>query len=343
MKRREFLKASAAALMLGGCAKHTNLAGPDLMEPTEAQLKRKLTGRSTVGLIKCPSYDEDVFAAIKPYIKQLDLPDLKNKTVVIKPNMVEFHPGRPITTNPAVIFAAVQLADYLGAREITIGEGPGHMRDTEMLLENTGVAELCRKHKLRFVDLNLDDLERVPVDGGFAGFKELYLPRTIVEAGAVISVPKMKAHHWVGVTASMKNLFGTVPGRKYGWPKNILHYHGIPQCILDLQHIIKPSLGFVDGIVAMEGDGPINGTAKNSGFVVIGRDLAAVDSTCARTMCAPYEKLQYIHMAGKVVGNTDPRFIDLIGATIDDVKQKFGMPITFQDNPHLEKVLGQSG
>ena len=109
------------------------------------------------------------------------------------------------------------------------------------------------------------------------------------------------------------------------------------------QHLVKPRFGLVDAIVAMEGDGPINGKAKNTGYVVIGTDLAAVDSTCARAMIAPYEKLEYIQMAGKVVGNTDPKFIDLIGSTIDGVKQKFAMPITFQDNPHLEKVFGQSG
>src|SRR5205823_5792429 len=139
---------------------------------------------------------------------------------------------------------------------------PGHMRDTEFLLQASGIGPLCKKHKLRYVDLNLDDLEKVENVDGFSKMKDFYLPKTIMEADAVISVPKMKTHHWVGMTASMKNLFGTVPGRKYGWPKNILHINGIPHSILDLVHLIKPQIGFVDGIVAMEGDGPIMGTAK---------------------------------------------------------------------------------
>lgn len=343
MKRRDFLRATVASVMLGGCGGAKHMQDNVLPEPNEAQKARRRQGRSTVGIIQCPSYQDDIFQAIKPHIDKLGLPDLKGKHVVLKPNIVEFHPGHPITTNPAALLAAVQLVDYLGAKEITIGEGPGHMRDTQMLLENSGIGKMLAQHKLRFVDLNLDDLERLEVSDSFAGLKEIFLPKTIVHADAVVSVPKMKTHHWVGMTASMKNLFGTVPGRKYGWPKNMLHVRGIPECIIDLQHLVKPTFGFVDGIIAMEGDGPINGTDKEMGFVVIGSDLAAVDSTCARTMSVPVEKLPYIRMAGKVVGNIDPESIDIVGPTIESVRKQFDMPVTFKDKRLMDKSKVQAG
>lgn len=339
IKRRDFLVGAAGAVTavaLSGCGGQK--INVDLQEATPAQLARKKAGRSTVGIIQCPTYEEDIFKAVKPFLTSLNLPDLKNKTVVIKPNMVEFHPISPITTNPAAILAAVELANFLGAREIIIGEGPGHMRDTEFLLEASGIGAMCKKHKLRYVDLNLDELEKVENSEGFTKMKEFYLPKTIMEADAVISVPKMKTHHWVGMTASMKNLFGTVPGRKYGWPKNILHINGIPHSILDLVHLIKPQIGFVDGIIAMEGDGPIMGTAKPMGFVVLGTDLAAVDATCARTMDIQVERLLYLKMAGKVIGNTDESSIDIKGAPIASVKKEFEMPITYQD----KKLMMQS-
>ncbi len=337
IKRRDFIAGAITTVALGGCG-GTKL-NVDLPEASAIQRARKRQGRSSVGIIQCPSYEEDIFKAIKPYIAALNLPDLKGKTVVIKPNMVEFHPNVPITTNPAAILAAIELANYLGAKEIIIGEGPGHMRDTEFLLQASGIGQLCKKHKLRYVDLNLDDLEKVDNVDGFSGLKSFYLPKTIVDADAVISVPKMKTHHWVGMTASMKNLFGTVPGRKYGYPKNLLHVKGIPHCILDLVHLIKPQIGFVDGIVAMEGDGPINGTAVNSGFIVLGSDLAAVDATCARTMDIPIDQLLYLRMAGQVIGNITTEQIDIVGAKVDTVKQKFAMPITYAD----KKLLKQSG
>ena len=80
------------------------------------------------------------------------------------------------------------------------------------------------------------------------------------------------------------------------------------------------------------------GTAKNTGFIAIGTDLAAVDSTCSRTMEIPIEKLLYIRMAGQVVGNIDPAMIDIKGASIDSLKQKFELPITFADAKLLKQA-----
>jgi hypothetical protein len=86
------------------------------------------------------------------------------------------------------------------------------------------------------------------------------------------------------MTASLKNLFGVVPGAVYGWPKNLLHFRGIENSILDLASTIRPRLAIVDAIVGMEGDGPIMGHAKPVGAVVMGDDLVSVDATCARLM-----------------------------------------------------------
>lgn len=349
INRREFIAATAAAaaaVSLGGCgakndAKTMSEKSFGVPEPTPAQRARKRQGRSTVGIIRCASYDDDILANIEEHRDKLHLPDLKNKRVVLKPNMVEIQPGHPITTHPAVLAAAVKLADKLGAREIIVAEGPGHMRDTEMLLLKSGLGQMIKKLGVPFVDLNLDDLVKVDQQDSFTGLKAVYMPKTIMTADAVVSVPKMKTHHWVGVTASMKNLFGTVPGRKYGWPKNLLHIKGIPRWILDLQHIVNPTFAVVDAIVAMEGDGPINGTAKETGFVVVGTDLAAVDATCVRTMQIAIHDLPYIRAAGEVVGNIDESMIDIVGASIDSVKQEFKKPITLLDRSMLANAAHQ--
>ena len=91
-----------------------------------------------------------------------------------------------------------------------------------------------RDEKIRFVDLNRDQLIRTPLRASYTGMKDLWLPRTVLEADFLVSMPKIKAHHWSGVTLSMKNMFGVVPGARYGWPKNILHWKGIQESILDL-------------------------------------------------------------------------------------------------------------
>ena len=76
-------------------------------------------------------------------------------------------------------------------------------------------------------------------------------------------MPKMKTHHWIGVTASMKNLYGTLPGLIYGWPKNVLHYAGVPETVVDINASLPPRIAIVDGIVCMEGDGPLLGQERH--------------------------------------------------------------------------------
>ncbi len=351
MNRRDFLKvaaattaaATAAGAMEGCTARKEGIKTFD-QEATAAQKARRKQGRSQVGLLACENYDQDIFETIKPHLSGLKLPDLKNKAVVLKPNMVEYREGKPVTTNPAVLIAAIKLARHLGAAKVTVAEGPGHMRDTEYLLDSTGLGKACKDMEVPFIDLNLDDIVELDNHGGFTKLDNFFLPKTIVEADAVISVPKLKTHHWVGMTCSMKNLFGVVPGRKYGWPKNLLHIRGIPQSILDLQYLVKPAFAFVDAITTMEGDGPINGTAKQMGYIAVGLDLAAVDATCARLMKIDPHELDYIKMAGVVVGNIEEADIDVVGPIVATIAQAYQMPVTFTaGNKELLKQAGQQG
>ena len=116
------------------------------------------------------------------------------------------------------------------------------------------------------------------------GPAELWVPTVLRDTDLVVSMPKLKTHHWVGVTLSLKNCFGCMPGRVYGWPKNVLHFHGIPNSILDISPPCAPALAIVDGIVGMEGDGPIMGDPGRSGVLVVSRDGVAADVTGARLM-----------------------------------------------------------
>src|SRR5258705_9933925 len=133
-----------------------------------------------------------------------------------------------------------------------------------------------------YVDLYSDDVIGVK---GFAGRDEFYFPNSVLSADIIVSLAKMKTHHWAGATLSMKNFFGLVPGSIYGWPKNELHYIGIDTAIVELTRSFVPkSFALVDGIVGMEGNGPIQGTRKQAGVPPMGSDLAAVDATCRRLM-----------------------------------------------------------
>jgi uncharacterized protein (DUF362 family) len=134
----------------------------------------------------------------------------------------------------------------------------------------------------------------------------------------------MKTHHWAGTTLSMKNFFGVVPGSIYGWPKNGLHWLGIENSIVALNRAFRKTFAIVDGVVGMEGDGPIRGTPKPAGVLVMGHDLPAVDATCCRIMGIDPAKIAYLHLASDL-GNTDAARIEQRGERIDAVQADFAL------------------
>lgn len=249
---------------------------------------------------------------------------LKDKRVVLKPNLVEYHRGKVINTHPNVVAAAIELCRREGAAEVIVAEGPGHWRNVEYLVQASGLGDVLKHHKVPFVDLNHDEpVQRVNL-GRLTRLNHLYLSRTIVSADVVISMPKLKTHHWVGATLSLKNLFGTLPGICYGWPKNELHWRGIDQSIVDIAVTRTPHLAIVDGIIGMEGDGPLNGTPKPVGALIMGSDLLAVDATCCRLMGLNPERIGYLLMGKqKKLGQLAPSAIQQVGEKIETLATPF--------------------
>ena len=139
----------------------------------------------------------------------------------------------------------------------------------------------------------------------------------------------MKTHHWVGATLSMKNLFGLVPGAVYGWPKNVLHWAGIPQCIADLHAAFPNHFAIVDGVVGMEGNGPIQGKPKAVGAIVAGADMVAVDATCCRVMGIDPAQVEYLRLAD-TRGQTVEANVEQIGESVRAVQTNFELIEPFQ-------------
>ena len=299
--RREFLAALPASVLVAACRRRPY-----------AQSDFKVPARSAVGLFSAPSYDVDLADVVGRGIRELQF-DVKGRSILLKPNLVEYAVDHAINTHPLLVAGAATAFLHAGAREVVVGEGPGHRRDIEYLLASTGLGDHLRESKLRFVDLNHDDVRVVRLRSQFTGFGDLALPAEVLKADLVVSMPKLKTHHWTAMTASMKNLFGVVPGAVYGWPKNPLHFHGIENSILDLMATVRPAFTIVDAIVAMEGDGPIMGQPRRMGFVAMGTDLVAVDATCARVIGLDPRKIGYLDSVSDFLGNLDARRIDQRG------------------------------
>ncbi len=302
VNRRDFLKAVPLAAVAAASCRRDPYRREDFVLPA----------RSQVALLPASSYDADLTSTIGRGLDLLSV-SVRGQRVFLKPNMVEYEANTAINTHPNVVAAAAEALLKAGALEVVVGEGPGHRRDIEYLLEGTGLDERLRDLKLRFVDLNHDDVRAVPLKSRFTKLDSVWLPVELLRADLVVSMPKLKTHHWAGMTASMKNLFGTVPGAVYGWPKNLLHVRGIEQSIIDLTATIRPQLAIVDAIVGMEGDGPIMGRPRPVGCLAMGTDLVAVDATCARTIGLDPRKMPYLSVASRFLGNIDESKIVQVG------------------------------
>ena len=313
--RREFLAVAGASLFAGyagftGAPRRTGAQKP-----------------SPVSIIKAKSYTDDLVSRILEGVKQCGL-DVRGQRVLLKPNLVEFDPKTCINTDVSVVAAALEAFRSLGAAEVKIGEGPGHRRDTYSIAEMTRYRSEVPKFDTLFTDLNRDDVSPVQ---RFADRSEIYLPNTALRADLIVSLAKMKTHHWAGATLSMKNFFGLVPGSIYGWPKNELHQVGIDLSIVELNRIFRRTFAIVDGIVGMEGNGPIQGTPKAVGVLVMGSDLPAVDATCCRIMGIDPLLVEYLQMAAeRSLGVTAEAQIEQRGETIRSVRAPFQLIDNFK-------------
>jgi len=304
LNRREFVAGAVGSAALAGCARPP---------------RREAAGT----IVRAPSYSQDLYDTVRRLLAEQNL-NVRGKRVVLKPNLVEFEPGSVINTHPLVVDAALEAFRALGAADVRIAEGPGHRRNTLDLADAAGYFETIRNFEDIFTDLNLDEVSRIHVARPSSRLDLLYLPQTVLSCDLLVSIPKMKTHHWTGATLGMKNLFGIVPGGVYGWPKNVLHWAGINESIADIHSLIPRRFTLVDGIVGMEGNGPIQGKPKAAGVLVAGRDMPGVDATCCRIMGIDPRKIEYLQLAGI------PEVIHQRGERVETMHTNFELLPMFQ-------------
>ena len=294
---------------------------------------RQPDAETAVHIARATDYNGDLADVLeRQYEAFRERVPLTGKRVVLKPNLVEYHHDKVINTHPHIVAAAIELCRREGAAEVIVAEGPGHWRNVEYLVSASGLGDVLRHYKVPFVDLNHDEPVKTLNLGRLTRLDYLYLAHTIASAEVLISIPKLKTHHWAGATLSLKNLFGTLPGICYGWPKNELHWRGIDNSIVDIALTRAPDLAVVDGIIGMEGDGPLNGTPRPLGAIVMGCDPLAVDATCCRLMQLEPERIGYLMLGQrKKLGLLRPGEIRQLGEKIETIAQSFDMVPHFRE------------
>lgn len=313
--RRQFL----AGLTLGTAA----VAGVWAVKNWQAST---LTADTFIG--RAGAYDGTVIDIMRRGFQELGVTEkeIRGKRILLKPNLVEtLSESLHINTHSEVVRAAAESFLRLGASRVVVAEGPGHRRDTAAVLEESGLETVLHADRIPFLDINYMDGVVLPNAGGRSPLESLTLPGVVQDVDWIVSLAKLKTHHWAGVTLSMKNLFGLMPGRYYGWPKNALHVAGIQECIVDIVATAKPHFAIIDGIVGMEGDGPIMGSPRHAGVLIMGRNCPAVDATAARVMQINPHRVAYLHEADGWLGPIGESQIHQRGETIRSVQQPFDL------------------
>lgn len=334
--RRRFLgRAAAAGAALAGAVVIGDRLGQRLRPQPWDKATFAPPGQAHVAVVPRSSYEGDLRSTIMEGFDAIGA-SFEGARVLLKPNFVEYDAHSVINTDPRLVAAAAEAIREAGAASVTVGEGPGHRRDTAYVMRASGLSDALTDARVPFVDLNTAPATSRMLSSRYTPLGSVWLPEAVAQADIVVSMPKMKTHHWAGVTLSLKNCFGCLPGRVYGWPKNALHWVGIENAILDVAGAVRPSYAIVDGIVAMEGNGPIQGTPVPAGVLVFGDDPVATDTVAASMMGFAPGEVAYIAEAARFLGQGDPARIAMRG------EDPAAYTRTFERPPEGAAVAGSS-
>lgn len=256
-----------------------------------------------VAVVRCKTYDVE---AVKPALEEavnavngLDfvMPGMK---IIIKPNLVSFKkPDAAATTHPALLEALVEMLLARGA-DVTIGDSPGGPHSLPLLNRVYTATGMDRVEKLG-AKLNRNMNEKTVDFPEGKVLKNFTYTEYLDEADAIIDFCKLKSHGMLGMSAAVKNLFGTIPGLK----KPEVHYKfqndaEFADMLVDLNEYFKPRLAICDAVVGMEGNGPTAGTPRQIGAIiaskstyyadVVGAELIGMNIDSLPTLQAAYER-----------------------------------------------------
>ncbi|GFZ29889.1 (Fe-S)-binding protein [Clostridium zeae] len=281
-----------------------------------------------VALLKCTEYNVDTiekklregfeFLGGSSFLRKL-IP--KNSKVLLKPNFLSVvEKGSIVITHYAMFEAVIRIVKEY-SDDISFGDSPAS-DNTRKAAEQSGLMEVAERYGVKFVDFS--DEVHVELSNPIM-YKFWNIARAPYEADVVITLPKLKTHAMMYYTGAVKNQFGCVPGsKKAQWHTKSPDAINFSKMLLDLNSVVKTSFAILDGIVAMEGNGPRNGTAKKMDTIIMGKCLTAVDSTAVRligydnVLAVPFLKVAHETKWGAVL----PEEIEVFGEKIEDMKCK---------------------
>lgn len=284
---------------------------------------------SAVALVKCGDYSADrIEQAVRQAVRLLGGIEkfVKPKSrVLVKPNLLtakEQESG--IVTHPQIVRAVVHILKDINA-QVYLGDSPSawieEAKQIESVWEKTGIKQVAEQEKVELIRFT---------QSRWCG--KFPLTTWLSEVDYLISLPKFKTHDLTILTGAIKNLFGLIPGRyKIELHKRYFTPGLFAQMLVDLYQTVKPCLTIVDGVVALEGEGPASrGSKRNVGLIAAGADCVSIDSVLALVMgLKPRQILTTYEAAARNLGIAQVKDIRILGEELSAfVGQPFKLPIT---------------
>ncbi|MCJ7506462.1 DUF362 domain-containing protein [Candidatus Bathyarchaeota archaeon] len=259
----------------------------------------------------------DIPAIIKEGIALVNFSPSANDVVVIKPNLCAIKSSETGTTTDRVVVEGIikYLKDVCGVSDISIAESDGVQVIADMAFKLLGYEAMSERLDVKLVNLSRSTFSHKLFPSNSV-VKKVRVPEVIEKADFLISVPKIKTHTDCSFTATLKNQYGCNP-----YPRKATYHKRLHDVIVDLNMAFKPDLVVVDGIVAMEGSGPIDGIPIKMNTLIFGRDPVAVDHLVATLMGINPRKVKYLVEAEmKGVGKTN---YVTGGVSPEEIRRKF--------------------
>lgn len=250
------------------------------------------------------------------------LPADRSARILLKPNFnSNFNALTGNTTDLRLLAAVIEYLQKHGYSNIIIAEGPnsGFVREEISVIERLKADGLAAHYGLEMVDLNAwQQSVDVPLENGVL----VQVADLLAYADFVVNMPKLKTHFEVGMSVCLKNLIGACIGRE-----NKKKIHGsLAKNIIHLNEVIKPHLHIVDGLFAMEGNGPSRGTPVNYGKVIIGTNPFQLDHICARLVDFPREEVKTLVEARNMGHISDIKYEQWESISLDGYVREFKRP-----------------
>lgn len=238
---------------------------------------------STVVLIRCEDYQPvNIQAAVNKGIELLGGIHqfaVKGERVILKPNILSGEgPEKNISPHPEVFRAVAKAFKEIGA-ELSYGDSPG-FGSPEANAKRGGFADVAAEEGVAWA--NFSDAREIPFPEGKV-IRKFSIAEGVAASDGLISICKLKTHALTRITGAIKNQFGCIPGPRKAEFHSVMPTVALfAQMLVDLNRLLKPRLFIMDGVIAMEGNGPRNGSPRRMNVLLFSTDPVALDAAVCR-------------------------------------------------------------